>query len=155
MDIKYIIFFSTVSLSVFIDQFSKYLIVSLLSSTGSFSIFRYFSLTLVKNTGICFGVFNNLNLKNFIIVASLFIAAGIFLSLKKVGKDKPTVISLGLIEGGILGNLIDRIRIGAVIDFINFHFWPVFNLADTFIVCGVITIVIRHWKKERRCIQSF
>ena len=48
---------------------------------------------------------------------------------------------LALIAGGILGNLLDRIIYGAVFDFINFHFWPVFNLADTFIVCGVILAI--------------
>ncbi|MCM8762592.1 MAG: signal peptidase II [Candidatus Omnitrophica bacterium] len=146
---KYRWFFLTVFLSVFVDRLSKYIIVKFLSDIGSFSIFRYFSFTLVRNKGLCFGILNNLNLRNFIIIASFIIAAGIFFFLERYGKDKQTVIASGLIEGGIIGNLIDRISIGAVIDFINFHIWPVFNLADTFIVSGVVIILFNHFKRGK------
>lgn len=142
-------FFLTVFLSVFIDQFSKYLVSGFLSESGSLSIFRYFSLTLIRNKGICFGFLNNLNVKNIIIAASVIIAVGIFLYLEEYVKDKQIIIALGLIEGGIIGNLIDRIRIGAVIDFINFHIWPVFNFADTLIVVGVSIIFFHHFKRGR------
>jgi len=136
-----------VLLSVLLDQTSKYLVVGFLSEVKSFSVFRYFSLTLVKNTGICFGILNNLNLRIFIIAASFIIGIAIFISIIRYGKDKQMVIASGLIEGGIIGNLIDRLRIGAVIDFINFHFWPVFNLADTFIVTGVVILFFHHFKR--------
>lgn len=142
-------FFLTVFLSVFVDRLSKHLIMKFLSDVGSISIFRYFSLTLVRNRGICFGILNNLNLRNFIVIASFIIAAGIFIYLERYGKDIQIVIASGLIEGGIIGNLIDRISIGAVIDFINFHIWPVFNLADTFIVSGVLIIFINHFKRGK------
>jgi signal peptidase II len=136
-----------VLLSVLLDQTSKYLVVGFLSEVRSFSVFRYFSLTLVKNTGICFGILNNLNLRIFIIAASFIIGIAIFISIIRYGKDKQMLIASGLIEGGIIGNLIDRLRIGAVIDFINFHFWPVFNLADTFIVTGVVILFFHHFKR--------
>jgi len=142
-------FFLTIFLSVFIDQFSKYLVAGFLSESGSLSIFRYFSLTLIRNKGICFGFLNNLNVKNIIIAASVIIAVGIFLYLEEYVKDKQIIIALGLIEGGIIGNLIDRIRIGAVIDFINFHIWPVFNFADTLIVVGVSIIFFHYFKRGR------
>ncbi|MCM8820384.1 MAG: signal peptidase II [Candidatus Omnitrophica bacterium] len=145
---KYRWFLLTVSLSVFVDRLSKHLVMQFLSDVGSFSIFRYFSLTLVKNRGLCFGILNNLNLRNFIVIASFIIATGIFFYLERYGKDKQIIIASGLIEGGIVGNLIDRLRIGAVIDFINFHIWPVFNLADTFIVSGVVVILFNHFKKR-------
>jgi len=132
--------------SVLLDQFSKYLVVDFLSEMKSVSIFRYFSLTLVKNTGICFGILNNLNVRIFIITASFIIGIAIIISIIRYGKDKQMIIASGLVEGGIIGNLIDRIRIGAVIDFINFHFWPVFNLADAFIVTGVVIIFFHHFK---------
>ncbi|MDD3725718.1 MAG: signal peptidase II [Candidatus Ratteibacteria bacterium] len=149
MAIRHRIFFLSALLSVVADQLSKYLMISVLSGPGSFSVFRYFSLTLVRNTGICFGMFNNLNIRNFIIVASIFIAVGIFLFFKEYSEDKHITAAFGLIEGGIIGNLIDRIRTGAVIDFINFHIWPVFNLADTFIVVGVVIILLKQYKKNK------
>ncbi|MCX8082293.1 MAG: signal peptidase II [bacterium] len=149
MAYKYRWFLLTFVLAVFIDQFSKYLVVNFLSDIGSLHIFKYFSLTLVRNKGICFGILNNLNLRGIIIFASFIIAAGIFFCLERYGKDRMTVIASGLIEGGIIGNLIDRITMGAVIDFINFHIWPVFNLADTFIVSGVIIILLNNFKRGK------
>lgn len=146
---KYRYFFLTAILSVFIDQFSKWCIVNFLSDNGSLHIFKYFSITIVRNQGICFGILNNLNLRIVIIVASLIIAVGILFSLVRYVNDKLIIIASGLIEGGIIGNLMDRIRIGAVIDFINFHIWPVFNLADTFIVSGVLIIFFNHIKRGR------
>ncbi|MCM8829848.1 MAG: signal peptidase II [Candidatus Omnitrophica bacterium] len=146
---KYRWFFLTVSLSVFVDRLSKYLVVQFLSDIGSFSIFRYFSFTLVKNRGLCFGILNNLNLRNFIVIASFIIATGIFFCLKRYVKEKQIAIALGLIDGGIISNLIDRISIGAVIDFINFHIWPVFNLADTCIVSGVFIVLVNHFKRGK------
>lgn len=140
------IFFLVTFLSVSVDQISKYLIVKTLSETGYLPVFRYFSLTLVENTGICFGIFNNINLKTPIILASLLIAIGILFYSRKYSKD---VIAFALIEGGIIGNLIDRIRIGAVIDFLDFHIWPVFNLGDTFIVSGVLIILFSQLKRVR------
>jgi len=63
-------------------------------------------------------------------------------------------MGMGLIIGGALGNIIDRIALGAVVDFIDFGFWPVFNLADMAIVVGVImtmvVVVKETWKKENQ-----
>ncbi|MCM8760107.1 MAG: signal peptidase II [Candidatus Omnitrophica bacterium] len=146
---KYRWFLLTVFLTLFVDRLSKYIIVKFLSDIGSFPLSRYFSLTIVRNSGLCFGLLKNLNLRNLIVIASFVIATWIFLYLERYSKDKPTVIASGLIEGGIIGNLIDRISTGAVIDFINFHIWPVFNLADTFIVSGVVIIFFNHLKKGK------
>ena len=70
----------------------------------------------------------------------------IFYIKKNHGIAKSLQISFGLIEGGILGNLVDRIRIGAVIDFLDFHIWPVFNFADTFIVTGVFLLLFLQFR---------
>ncbi len=59
-------------------------------------------------------------------------------------------VSLGMILGGVLGNLGDRIGHGAIIDFVDFHFWPVFNLADVFLCMGVGIIIFRLIKSELR-----
>lgn len=143
--------FYRVTLSViFLDRLSKYLILHFLSGGApSFRVFRYFSLTLVKNRGICFGMLTGVNLRAVIIVVSLVIGTLIILYLHRShDKSRHTEISLGLIEGGIAGNLIDRITAGAVIDFLDFHFWPVFNLADVSIASGIALIFLQHIRRK-------
>lgn len=68
------------------------------------------------------------------------------------------VAPLVLIVGGALGNLIDRIRFGAVIDFLDFHIgaahWPAFNIADTFITIGVMFYILNWWIARRKCLKN-
>ncbi len=100
-------------------------------------IFKYFSLTYLKNTGVAFGLFKG---NNFIfIILSLII---IFIIIYFY-KDKSLRLGLDLILAGAIGNLISRIIYGYVIDFIDFKIWPVFNLADIFIVIGVFYLIIK------------
>ncbi|MCM8772952.1 MAG: signal peptidase II [Candidatus Omnitrophica bacterium] len=137
--INLFIFITTTLLSCFLDQITKNFFMKILEENGNIEIFKFLSFTLVKNYGIFFGLFNNDKIKVFMIafsVLAVFLIPIYFLKTEK--KEKIFQFSLGLIEGGILGNLIDRIKNGYVIDFINFHFWPVFNFADSFIVIGVI-----------------
>jgi signal peptidase II len=143
------IFYPVAFFSILADQFSKYWMCNLLHEELSLNIFRYFSLTLVRNTGICFGMFNTVNVTIPIIIASVVIAVIISLYFYKfAGNSRLMAVALGLIEGGIIGNLIDRITIGAVIDFIDFHVWPVFNLADVCIVSGIGLIFLKQIKKH-------
>ena len=134
--------------AIALDQLSKYLMLRLLSGEfSSLRIFRYFSLTLVRNTGICFGMLSGLNVRIVVIIASFIIGLTIIFYLHRCPvKSAYTGTALGLIEGGIAGNLIDRIATGSVIDFINFHFWPVFNLADVFIVSGIALVLLQHMR---------
>lgn len=127
----------------FLDQLSKYLIQQKLPEKEVLPISRFFSLTSIKNRGVCFGLGGNLNITPLIIFFS-FIAIVFILFHLALRKDAPFFFqfSTGLIVGGISGNLIDRIRFGAVIDFLDFHFWPVFNLADSFIVVGVFLLIL-------------
>ncbi|MBN1444899.1 MAG: signal peptidase II [Candidatus Omnitrophica bacterium] len=136
--------------AIALDRLSKYLMLRLLSGEfSSLRVFRYFSLTLVKNTGICFGMLSGFNVRIIVIIASFIIGLMIVLYLYRCPeKSMNTKIALGLIEGGIAGNLIDRIATGAVIDFINFHFWPVFNLADVFIVSGIALVFLQHMRRK-------
>ena len=140
-------FFAVSAAALLADQASKYAISGFLKqrASWSFDIFRYFSLTLVRNTGICFGMLSGMNLRYFIIAASLFIAAFIAIYMYR-HKTKAVRVqtALGMIEGGILGNMADRIRVCAVIDFINLHFWPVFNIADILIVSGICIMLLEH-----------
>jgi len=131
-----------------VDQISKkYLVKILLENGGNIDIFRFFSLTYVKNSGILFGFFSFDKIKIFLILFSLlaiFLIPLYFFKTKR--SEKFLQISLGLMEGGILGNLIDRIKNGYVIDFINFHFWPVFNFADSFITIGIVLFFLKQLK---------
>lgn len=143
-------FYSTVLLSIVTDRFSKYCMLNFLrEEPSSFSIFRYFSLTLVRNTGICFGMLSAVDITIPIIIASVVIALIILVYFHRfTGNSRQMAVALGLIEGGIVGNLIDRVTTGAVIDFINFHVWPVFNLADVFIVSGIGLIFLKQIRQK-------
>ncbi len=137
-------------LSILLDQLSKRWILKFLGAEfASFHIFRYFSLTLVRNTGICFGMLSAVDIRIPIIIASFGIGLMILAYFHRfTGNNRQMAVALGLIMGGIVGNLIDRMVTGAVIDFINFHVWPVFNLADTFIVTGIGLIFLKQIKKK-------
>ena len=81
------------------------------------------------------------------IVFSLLILVVLVYKWKKIPKSVNVSVPLGLILGGLIGNLIDRAFIGYVTDFIDFRIWPVFNVADSCITIGVIWLVIYLWKK--------
>ncbi|MCS7180487.1 MAG: signal peptidase II [bacterium] len=139
------IFLLSSFLSTFFDQITKFFIVNFLEKyDGNLNITSFFSLSLVKNKGIIFGFFSYEKAKIFIIFFSIT-AIFFILWILFLGKtEKYYQFSLGLIVGGIIGNLIDRIKNGYVIDFLNFHFWPVFNFADSFILIGIILFFIRY-----------
>ncbi|HOG48691.1 MAG TPA: signal peptidase II [Anaerolineae bacterium] len=96
----------------------------------------YFSLTYVTNTGAAFGLFPQLSgVYPFI---TLTIVVGLLVFCRRFGIDHWLLhVCLGLQLGGALGNLVDRLTLGHVVDFLDFKFWPVFNVADSCIVVGV------------------
>jgi len=121
------------------DRLSKAAALRFVGESGSIPLSRFFSLTCIRNRGICFGLFSGGGARIPVIIGS---AAIFLLVVAYVARTErmstPFLVSLGLVAGGILGNLADRIRSGDVVDFLNFHVWPVFNLADSCIVAGVI-----------------
>jgi len=141
-----------VSLSVIIlDQFTKYLIIKSFALHQSLTIIEH-CLTIVhtRNRGIAFGLLSGQGsgIKViFLITTSLLAIAFIFYLLKSLkGKQTYAIITLSLILGGAIGNLIDRIRWGEVVDFIDFHWyhyhWPAFNCADSAISTGLVLLII-------------
>ena len=131
---------------IIIDQVSKILVVNNLSVGESKNIIDgFFSLTYVKNTGAAWGMFSNGTL----ILGLLSMVFSIIL-IKHVIESKKlstlSVISYSLLLSGIIGNMLDRFIRGFVIDFLNFFIfsydYPVFNIADVFIVVGIILIII-------------
>jgi len=100
-------------------------------------------LTTVTNTGAAFGILKGFNIP-LLIISLIALVICIFFYVK----DKRIKLPLMFLIAGIIGNSIDRIFFGHVRDFINLGFWPVFNLADTFNVIGVILLIIILWKKS-------
>ena len=124
-----------------VDQFSKYIIRQKMSLAESIPIIKsVFHITYVENRGIAFGLFPQ-GRSLFIVISLIIILGIIFFERKKVIKSLKERFCLGLILGGALGNLIDRLRFGFVIDFLDFRIWPVFNLADSGVCIGGILMV--------------
>jgi signal peptidase II len=122
-----------------LDQITKLLISRYLPLHSSLPILDgFFYLTLVHNSGAAFGIFKN-QIVLFIITSIISIIL-IYINLKREKKNNIYSISLALILSGALGNLIDRLRFGYVIDFFDFRIWPVFNVADSAITIGAILL---------------
>jgi signal peptidase II len=123
-----------------LDQGTKYLIVQRIPPYQAWmpvpALAHLFNLTFITNTGAAFGLFQDRSLV-FVVVA-VVISIGIVLYLRQIPHEEWLMrVALSMQLGGALGNLLDRIRLGYVVDFVDFHMWPVFNFADTFIVVGV------------------
>ena len=130
-----------VFLVVAIDQLSKMLVSNNLSLGQSQQIIKgIFYLTLVHNTGAAFSIFKDQALV-FIVISVLAILS-IVIYLKKSKRIFIQDIALSLILGGALGNLVDRLRFGYVVDFLDFRVWPVFNVADSAITIGAFLLIV-------------
>ncbi len=123
-----------------LDQIIKNVLVKTLAEGQITVIKNFFYLSYVENYGIAFGMFRNKTL--FFIVAIIIISIMVAFMIYKFYKvSTPVTICLSLILGGAIGNLIDRIRLGYVIDYLHFSiFPPVFNFADSAIVVGAILL---------------
>ncbi len=122
------------------DQISKAIVTSTLSGGQSVSILGgLVRLDYTVNTGAAFSILRAQNL--LFVVVAVIVSAGIIISFRRLVRAGWLVrLALGLILGGALGNLVDRVRLGYVRDFIDLRWWPVFNLADSAIVIGVIML---------------
>lgn len=137
----------------FIDQVIKNVLISVLSIGSSISVIDgFFSITMLQNTGAAFSILSSSTL--FLILISIVALNLIYFFLIK-GKDlnKYEEIVYGILIGGIIGNLIDRIVHGSVIDYLDFNLFgynfPVFNFADICIVISIILIIISICKGEK------
>lgn len=125
---------------VVLDQIIKSVLVKSLANGQITVIKNFFYLNYVENYGIAFGMFRNKTL--FFIIAICIISAVVaFMIYKFYRVSIPVTVCLSLILGGAIGNLIDRVRLGYVIDYLSFTiFPPVFNFADSAIVVGAIIL---------------
>lgn len=130
---------------VVLDQLSKYIAKIKLYSISQIEIIKgFFSLTYVENRGAAFGIFKD---KRIILVGftTIVIAVMIYYLIKNKSMNKLLRVSLILIIAGAIGNLIDRMLLGYVVDFFHLYIgnvfdWPVFNVADISIVFGTILL---------------
>lgn len=131
-----------------LDQISKYLIVKYLKTPLQI-INNFFKLEYSENTGIAFGI----PIPHFaILVLNLFlICFVIYFAFKELNLSlKATKLALSLLLGGAMGNIIDRLTNGYVVDFISISRWPNFNLADTFITTAILLIILFYGKIKRK-----
>src|SRR5215831_6553264 len=125
-----------VGAAVLADQVTKHIVSSQLALDDSVHVLGPFSIHHVQNSGIAFGLFANATA---LVTALTALAVGwMLVFFARSGARHPVLpVALGLLIGGSASNLVDRIRLGHVTDFLDFRYWPAFNLADTFIVIGV------------------
>ena len=137
--------FGLACLIIVFDQFSKFLVARYLGKSVPI-ISNIFHLTYIHNTGAGFGILKGKN--TLLIFVALMIIGAVLFYYDKLKNKAIVHYSVGLILGGAIGNLIDRIRLGYVIDFLDFRIWPAFNVADSAVSIGAILMIIYLWRTE-------
>jgi len=145
---------STVILAL--DQWTKLYVAANFRLHESVPVIRgLFHLTYVRNKGAAFGILADSAVRiPFFITVSVIAMLGILWYIQRIRADQTlATFALSLIFAGAFGNLIDRIRFGEVIDFLDVfwqrHHWPAFNVADSAITIGVALLFIEMWREER------
>lgn len=143
------------SAALAVDVITKWVIVNLVMVPPRIiEIAPFFNLTLGFNTGISFGMFRDFFLERPLVLAGIkvVIVVGVLVWALRTARRSET-IALGLVSGGATGNVVDRMRQGAVTDFLDFHVgdwhWPAFNMADVAIAVGVALLVAGSFRSTR------
>jgi signal peptidase II len=129
-----------VSAAIIADQVTKHVVASQLALDDEVSVAGPFSIHHVQNSGIAFGLFSSATA---IVILLTAIAVGwMVVFFARSGARHPVLpVALGLLIGGSISNLTDRVRLGHVTDFLDLRYWPAFNLADVCIVVGVVLLL--------------
>ena len=151
-----VVFFVGVILLLAVDQLSKWVVLHTLTGVESFPLINgVFHLTYCENRGAAFGILQN-QVWVFVAITIAVLASVIYYMLRVRPKNKWLNISLMLLVGGALGNFIDRIYRGYVVDFFDFCLinFPIFNVADCFVVVGAVMLAVylifSEYQKENR-----
>ena len=145
MSRKILIFLLILVVGVALDQITKFLVVRELAFGDQVPVIKgFFNIVLTYNTGAAFGLFANLSMKFawvfFIITTSLVMGVVAFLWWRLPENQDLAAVGYSLIFTGAVGNLLDRVRLGEVVDFLDFHLgqfhWPAFNVADSLVCLG-------------------
>lgn len=156
--VKAAFFFVSIVVVILADQWTKSLVLAKFAYGESLALIQdWFSLTYVRNTGAAFGFLADANpsfrVPFFLVVPliAMVVLGLLYRDLPKTSRYR--AMSLGLVSGGALGNLIDRVRLGYVVDFLDFHwhtswYFPAFNVADSAICIGVGILLLSTFKQE-------
>ena len=143
-------------LVIILDQASKWVMMSWLSLYETVAVIPFFNLTMAHNTGAAFSFLAQAGgwQRWFFVGLSVLISIGLLIWLTKLAKTNMEAISVSLILGGAIGNVIDRIYFGYVIDFLDVyygtHHWPAFNIADSAIVIGAGILILDSFRFESK-----
>ena len=140
-----------------LDQVTKYLIQQKLLTGQVVIIPGFFDLSYVQNTGAAWGIMQGFN--SWLVILSVVMLVVLIIFRRSILQDTPVHrIATGLMIGGIVGNLVDRVRLGYVIDFLHFfwrnHHFPSFNVADSAICIGVALYIITHVFEARNQMEG-
>lgn len=133
------IFYSVIAIIVVVDQFTKALVKAYIAVGDSWIDIGIFSVIHGLNRGSAFGLFQGYTVP-LIILSIIGIAAILYFFRRQQYNSLPMRVALGFIVGGAIGNLIDRLKDGVVVDFISVGWWPAFNVADSFISVGMVIV---------------
>lgn len=156
---KYTLFVIPVGIILLLDQVTKIYVMSHMSLHDSITVIDgFFNITYIRNPGAAFGFLADSSpaFRSIFFVGVAIIAIIMILYLIKKISDEKLLLTfcLSLILGGAVGNLIDRVRFGEVIDFLDFYLfsyhWPAFNVADSAITVGAIILVLEMVKKKTK-----
>ena len=157
MAYRYKVMLIVCAISLALDQLSKVYIDRTFNLYQSLVVIEnYFNITYVRNQGAAFGIFadSSLRIPFFITIAVVASVVIIWVIHRLKDEQKLFGFGLSLILSGAIGNLIDRIRLGEVIDFIDVHWyqhhWPAFNIADSAICVGVALLFLDMWRDETK-----
>ena len=151
-------FYLVVAAVVLLDQVTKMLVSERMSLGESIPLIdRYLSLTYIRNKGIAFGLFSGGGSVKSVLLGIFSLAAVFIMIWLLTGFNRDDAlggVAVGLVTRGALGNLVDRFRLGEVIDFVDAywgqHHWPAFNVADSCITVGVILLLLKLFFLERK-----
>ena len=150
MSVKYKLLFGWLAVILILDQLTKFIVDRTMPLHHSIPVIDdVFSLTYIRNTGAAFGMLAGSAAHfrlPFLVLFSLLAIGFIIMMVRRLpDRERGLITALAFILGGAIGNLIDRIAYGEVIDFLDFYWsryhWPAFNLADSFITIGVLITV--------------
>ena len=123
------------------DQLTKAIVTNRLGLNDEVHVVGPFSIHHVTNSGIAFGLFASAT-SIVILLTSLAVTWMLYFFARSGSRHPVLPVALGLVIGGSVSNLVDRVRLGHVTDFLDVRYWPAFNLADTFIVVGVAALLL-------------
>lgn len=157
MKTRHILFAAIATVGIIIDQITKIAVDRSMQLFDSIPIIEhFFHFTYVRNRGAAFSFLSNASWRlPFFISVSIIAALVILIAFRKLRDDQKLAhTSLAMIFSGAIGNLIDRVRLGEVIDFLDVHWyshhWPAFNVADSLICVGVFLLAIDMVREEKR-----